>query len=286
MEQQKTRIAPTPSGFLHMGNAFSFVLTYILAKKLNAQILLRIDDLDNQRFRPEYLEDIFKSLDWLGIEWDEGPFSIQEFQQQYSQIHRIPLYQKALQNLQEAGLIFPCSCSRLQTQNGHDRKICIADDIKEKSLRINTQNAKLHSRLVDFVVKRKEGIFSYQFASVVDDQYFNCNTIIRGEDLRDSSQAQIWLASYFPGHPFAKALFLHHPLITDKEGNKLSKSLGAQSLHEIRKTKSPTFIYKEVGHLLGEKNIQTLEELLSLPQSRFDQVISTLSIKTPFDLRS
>ena len=72
----KTRIAPTPSGLLHAGNGASFLLTYIITKAFDGKILLRIDDLDAERMRLEYVEDIFKTLDWLGIEWQEGPVSV------------------------------------------------------------------------------------------------------------------------------------------------------------------------------------------------------------------
>ena len=74
--KMKTRIAPTPSGFLHVGNAVSFLITYCLAKSENGKLLLRIDDLDRERYRKEYVDDIFYTLDWLGIQYDEGPSSV------------------------------------------------------------------------------------------------------------------------------------------------------------------------------------------------------------------
>ena len=95
----KTRIAPTPSGLLHEGNGISFLLTYALARAYEGQILLRIDDLDAERMRLAYLDDIFRTLDWLGIEWDEGPSSVADFQQNWSQHHRLDLYQNALDTL-------------------------------------------------------------------------------------------------------------------------------------------------------------------------------------------
>ena len=135
--QFKTRIAPTPSGLLHEGNGASFILTYALARAYAGQILLRIDDLDAERMRLEYLDDIFKTLDWLGVEWDEGPTSVADFQQNWSQHHRLDLYQNALEELKNTvtqsvsglqldgakatmaqnalkGMVYACECSRKQ----------------------------------------------------------------------------------------------------------------------------------------------------------------------------
>ena len=113
--QFKTRIAPTPSGLLHEGNGASFLLTYALARAYEGQILLRIDDLDAERMRIEYLDDIFRTLDWLGIEWDEGPTSVADFQQNWSQHHRLDLYQNALEELKNTeGVVYACNCSRKQ----------------------------------------------------------------------------------------------------------------------------------------------------------------------------
>jgi glutamyl/glutaminyl-tRNA synthetase len=108
----KTRIAPTPSGFLHEGNAFAFILTAALAQVYGASILLRVDDLDNDRKRPEYVDDLFQTLHWLGVDWKEGPTDANDLEQRWSQMHRIPLYEAALERLREKGLVYACGCSR------------------------------------------------------------------------------------------------------------------------------------------------------------------------------
>jgi glutamyl/glutaminyl-tRNA synthetase len=108
----KTRIAPTPSGFLHEGNAFAFIITAALAKIHGATILLRVDDLDNDRKRPEYVDDLFQTLHWLGVDWKEGPTDANDLEQRWSQMHRIPLYEAALERLREKGLVYACGCSR------------------------------------------------------------------------------------------------------------------------------------------------------------------------------
>jgi glutamyl/glutaminyl-tRNA synthetase len=108
----KTRLAPTPSGFLHLGNGASFVATWALARAYEGHILLRIDDLDAERMRTEYLNDVFQTLDWLGLDWDEGPFSTDDFTKNWSQHLRLDAYEKALQDLQKTGDLYVCNCSR------------------------------------------------------------------------------------------------------------------------------------------------------------------------------
>lgn len=113
----RTRIAPTPSGYLHAGNAWSFLLTWLLARSRGGKIHLRIDDLDAARFREDYLGDIFPSLEWLGLDWDSGPRDPSEFHSSYSQRLRRDAYRSALEALMTQGtpegpLVYACSCSR------------------------------------------------------------------------------------------------------------------------------------------------------------------------------
>jgi glutamyl/glutaminyl-tRNA synthetase len=112
----RTRIAPTPSGYLHLGNIYSFVMTAALAKKVGAKVLLRIDDLDRGRYERRFVQDIFDTLDFLSIPWDEGPRNLREFEAEYSQLHRMEIYRGALDRLKESGDVFACICSRSQVQ--------------------------------------------------------------------------------------------------------------------------------------------------------------------------
>src|ERR1700760_1845577 len=113
-QYHKTRIAPTPSGFLHLGNILSFSITAALAKESGAKILLRIDDLDQPRVNKDYLQDIFDTLNFLEIPWDEGPKNVKEFEADYSQQHRMMAYQEAIDQLIDHKLVFACTCSRKQ----------------------------------------------------------------------------------------------------------------------------------------------------------------------------
>ncbi|HVS96198.1 MAG TPA: glutamate--tRNA ligase family protein [Puia sp.] len=114
----RTRIAPTPSGYLHLGNILSFSLTVALARRAGASVLLRIDDLDRERVDRAYVRDLFETLRFMELPWDEGPEDAEEFERRYSQAHRMPLYAQALDLLRANGSVFACSCSRSQLRNG------------------------------------------------------------------------------------------------------------------------------------------------------------------------
>src|ERR1700733_11682819 len=109
---RRTRLAPTPSGFLHLGNILSFSLTASMAAKAGARILLRIDDIDRERTDRRFVEDIFDTLHYMNIPWDEGPKDYEQFQQEYSQLHRMDLYRAAVESLKATGQLFACECSR------------------------------------------------------------------------------------------------------------------------------------------------------------------------------
>lgn len=304
----KTRIAPTPSGLLHEGNGASFILTYALARAYEGQILLRIDDLDAERMRVEYLDDIFRTLDWLGIEWDEGPSSVADFQQNWSQHHRLDLYQNALEKLRHKGCIYMCQCSRKQIKeasvNGLYPQTCRFKqlgfteketawrihvpesttvsfknyDLKEQSI-INIQST-ISNTIGDFIVRQKKGLPAYQVASLADDIEFGINFIVRGSDLWTSTAAQVYLAEQLGRTEFTDSLFMHHDLLTNEQGEKLSKSKGASALAEWRKTeKTPEKLIKQAAKWLYLQGIGNLNELIDVlknqnylksPLSNFD----------------
>jgi glutamyl/glutaminyl-tRNA synthetase len=276
----KTRLAPTPSGFLHIGNGASFVATWALARAYDSKIVLRIDDLDAERMRPEYIEDIFKTLDWLGLDWDDGPFSVDDFFKTWSQHLRLSYYEKALNELLETGDLYICNCSRkdikLNSKNGLYPNTCRPKRLnldneslkyeKNTAWRIEVEDNKtarfnnfdkirplsilsnfgkknafssnfsmdLSQTMGDFIVRQKNGLPSYQLASLIDDALFGVNFIVRGADLLPSTAAQIFLAEKLNQTHFLESTFWHHPLITDAQGVKLSKSQGAKSLSAFR----------------------------------------------------
>ena len=256
---QKTRLAPTPSGYLHLGNMLSFVLTAGMARKYGASILLRIDDMDQERMRKEYLDDIFDTLQYLDIPWDEGPRSAEEHLSTFSQKHRIDSYRETLNHLQEKKLVFACACSRSTLDQAADpnqypgtcRGQNISLDASNVQWRLKTNpdalikmhdllkgilSTQLPKGMESFQVRKKNGDPSYQLTSLIDDLYFGVDLIVRGEDLWDSSLAQLSLAGLLDQPSFLSAKFLHHPLLTNDGNEKLSKSAGATSIQYLRRS--------------------------------------------------
>jgi glutamyl/glutaminyl-tRNA synthetase len=276
----KTRIAPTPSGYLHAGNALSFILTKVLAEKTGAKILLRIDDLDQERVRKEYVQDIFDTLDFLGIEWHEGPRDYEDYKNHYSQTHRMDHYTNALQKLLEKNAVFSCTCSRSMldgTYHGQCRSETTSLHSAGNNWRMITENVPAikintlqgpHSKEIppqmhSFIVRKKDGRAAYQLSSIVDDLHFGVDLVVRGEDLWPSTIAQVYLSHVLQQPQFAATTFYHHHLLHDKKG-KLSKSAGSLSIQELRKQhKKPADIYRLIARESGiQENISTEKELV------------------------
>lgn len=253
----RTRIAPTPSGYLHIGNIFSFYLTRIIADKYKGSVTLRIDDLDNERNRPEYLQDIFESLQYLDIRYDNGPRNADDFLANYSQRLKIAGYHQIIEKIIGLGQAYACTCSRKQihelVQQGIMRCDCagkkLSYDRNDAAIRVLVPREtevivqdvlkgeiliKLFSELGDFVIRRRDGIPAYQVASLVDDTVSGINYIVRGEDLEVSTAAQLYLAKITGLQTFSNCRFLHHALLTDEKGQKLSKSIGSNSIRAMR----------------------------------------------------
>lgn len=272
---KRTRIAPTPSGFLHVGNVLSFVLTASLASKHGAKILLRIDDLDQQRANPAYVQDIFDTLNFLEIPWHEGPRNITEYQHEWSQLHRMDNYRQALHQLQNNDSVFACTCSRSQIRNiSTDESYpstCLNEHLSLKtpdaSWRLKTDSetiltinnltgnyvqTTLPASVQHFVVRKKDGFPAYQLASVIDDLLFDVDLIVRGLDLWASTLAQLYLATVMPQPGFLNTTFYHHNLVMGPSGVKLSKSAGDTSIRHLRhQGKTAAEIYTEIARLCG-----------------------------------
>ena len=292
MKFAQTRIAPTPSGFLHLGNAYSFLLTKALAEKHGAKILLRIDDLDRDRYRQEYVQDILDTLDFLEIQIDQGPSSVAELESQWTQQERMSLYQEALKQLQQSRLLFSCTCTKSQILQIDSRGIYLGQcldrrmplDKNEASWRINTldadfldymtypatqKSALIPEEATCYVVRKKDTNPAYQISSLVDDLHFGVDLIVRGQDLFPSTLAQLDLARIFGKHEFAKTTFYHHPLLKGPDQSKLSKSAGAFSIRELRREgKSLADVFHLLGKSLGiQEEIQSFQKFseLALP---------------------
>lgn len=274
MNFARTRIAPTPSGFLHIGNAFSFSLTAAIANKFNAKIFLRIDDMDRERVEAAYIQDIFDTLNFLRISWNEGPKNASEFEADFSQRHRLQLYESALQKLVATGKVYACDCSRKQIDIEHGgvytgtcRQKNIPLHAPDVAWRIDTDNAGIivvkgidgqverfdfPAEMNHFVIRKKDGFSAYQLTSLVDDLHFGVDLIVRGKDLFQSTLAQLFLARLLDADAFLQTAFFHHELLTDGDKRKLSKSAGDTSVRHFRECgTTATEIYQVISNRIG-----------------------------------
>ena len=248
-----TRFAPSPSGRLHLGHAYSAAL----GRSVGNRFRLRIEDLDAGRCRPEFIEGIFEDLRWLGIGWD-GDVLIQS--------ERTRIYADALDRLREQGLVYPCFCTRadiaqsLTAPHGDAGAAypgtCrgLADDPERRastphSWRLDSAKALatsglpqwvesdgriFHAReddIGDAILARKDAASSYHLACVVDDAASGVDLVVRGADLRPSTPVQRLLQSLL-GLP--ETIYLHHPLVLHDDGRRLAKRDLAPTLAAMR----------------------------------------------------
>ncbi len=283
-----TRYATTPSWFLHIGNILSFAITAHLAHRYNAKVLLRIDDRDRERMELRYVQDIFDTLNFLDLPWQVGPRDIAEYEAEWSQVHRMQVYNALLETLRQKGLVFGCTCSRAdvwrQSPDGIYPGTCrhrnIPLDAPDVTWRLRTDDRlisvntltdgivteALPGDMKDFIVRKRDGMPAYQLTSVGDDVHFGVDLIVRGADLWHSTLAQVFLAQVAGYHSFAEATFHHHQLIEDGVGGKMSKSAGATSIQYMRaQGRSAANVWQELAVLMGnDTNVNTWQELVQL----------------------
>ena len=247
----KIRFAPSPTGYLHEGHLLSALYVWAASHKWNLQVHLRIEDHDRGRARDEYIRSIYEDLAWFGFRWDS----------QSIQSKRESVYRRALESLESRGLVYPCFCSRKQLEEEnpksetgeivyrgkclvrremdaetgmpHNLRVVIPDKvIKWHDLRLGdfAENPKLQCG--DFPIRDRDGQWTYQFAVCVDDIDEGITHVVRGEDLRNSTARQIALMELLGRS--TPPLYLHHGLITDPTGKKLSKREKAHSLRQDR----------------------------------------------------
>ncbi len=290
----RSRIAPTPSGYLHAGNAVNFAITAALTRSLGGELRLRIDDLDAERARPEYTADIFETLGWLGIACDTGPQTMDEAVS-HSQQKRTQLYIHPIEQLLAAGRVYGCTCTRSDVQqrtgsfiyDGHCRSArhpvtdglvlrfalpaapVVVADVLRGELMID-----LAAETGDPVIRRRDGLPAYHIASLTDDLEFGINLVVRGEDLLASTATQLALAQALgePGQAYSTVRFLHHGLLAAEGGAKLSKSQGDSPLREMRQRGvESAFVYRHAAALLGlpaAANFSELTEAMRVIASR------------------
>lgn len=264
------RFAPTPSGFLHAGNALNFILTWVYARSFSARLGLRIDDLDPFRCEEKYVQYIFDALDWLGLSWDEPPFCMKEFNQSFTYKTREERYRKFLLHVKKSPLAYVCACSRKELKASDFNCTCKTQNLPltpyQSALKFNIKAFGLEklfgidvSKLKNPVLWRKEDVPAYHLASLCDDSLMGSCLLVRGDDLREASAIQLLLAKSLGLDKFTKSIFIHHPLIREELGDKLSKSRKAPPLDFSR---SSDFLYLKASEILGVKPSRSAYALL------------------------
>lgn len=264
------RFAPSPTGRMHLGNVFSALLSWLSARAQGGTWLLRIEDIDPQRSRHEYADMLMDDLQWLGLEWDGEPCW---------QSRRGDIYAHYLQQLTDAGLTYPCYCTRadiLATQAPHEsdgrvvykgtcRNLPPGSRKGPAALRMKvpeegrgivtftdghygTHTVDLTTQCGDFIVRRKDGAWAYQLAVVVDDALMGINEVVRGRDLLLSSPQQIYLAQQLG---FTPPRFTHLPLLCNTAGQRLSKRDKSLDMGCLRQRFTPNQIIGLLAHAAG-----------------------------------
>jgi glutamyl-tRNA synthetase len=232
------RLAPTPSGYLHLGNAVNFVLTWLLVRRAGGTLHLRIDDLDRARLRRPYLENIFQVIDWLGLDYDHGPSGPDDFLRHHSQLLYLPDYNRVLRRLaQQPGLVYATQRSRTSPAEpvplevpGAAWRVRVPPAVYVPGAAASETQVPLAAVMPDFIVRKKDGVAAYQVASIVDDLRLGTTLVVRGLDLLPSTTTQLWLAEQLPemrDFNARRIQFQHHQLMADTAGYKLSKSTQA-----------------------------------------------------------
>ncbi|MGL5172294.1 MAG: tRNA glutamyl-Q(34) synthetase GluQRS [Olsenella sp.] len=277
-EQVIGRFAPTPSGRMHLGNAFSCLLAWLAARSAGGRMVLRIEDLDPRAQDPQAARLVMDDLAWLGLDWDEGP---------YYQSRRDDVYAEAISRLEARGLTYPCFCTRSELHastaphasdgtyvyQGTCRALSPAEVARRSLARppatrlrvpdeadpasvvrfcdlvCGPQEENLARQCGDFLVRRSDGVIAYQLAVVVDDALMGVTQVVRGRDLLGSVARQVYLHRLLGSEPPS---FAHVPLLVAPDGRRLSKRDRDLDLGVIRgREQDPDRVVGILAHAAG-----------------------------------
>jgi len=258
------RLAPSPTGYLHLGHARTFWVAYQRARTANGELVFRNEDLDFQRARPEFVHAMFEDLRWLGLVWEEGPDAGGAFGP-YVQSQRRNFYLDAWRKLRDGGFIYPCSCSRkdleraLEAPHEGDDELRYPGSCRSRINEAGNWNSpvgvswrfqvpdgeaiafadRYYGRqeftaghdVSDFLIWRRDDVPAYQLAVVVDDAAMRITEVVRGADLLKSTARQILLFRALGQQP---PQFFHCPLLRDEHNVRLAKRHDALSLRALR----------------------------------------------------
>jgi glutamyl/glutaminyl-tRNA synthetase len=258
------RLAPSPTGYLHLGHARTFWIAHQRARAAGGKLVFRDEDLDSQRCKPEFVQAMYEDLPWLGLDWDEGPDVGGPFAP-YSQSRRRSIYMDCWRRLRDSGFIYPCSCSRkdleraLQAPHEDDDEAPYPGTCRTKistaqswelpagiswrfrvpdgqsltfhDLNFGPQQFVAGQDFADFLVWRRDDIPAYQLAVVADDAAMQITEVVRGTDLLKSTARQLLLIRAL-GYPALR--YFHCPLLRDEQNVRLAKRHDALSLRTLR----------------------------------------------------
>lgn len=307
MPETVTRLAPSPTGALHLGNLRTFVANYLLAVQRGWKVLMRIEDLDGPRIKAGAAEAVLEQIAWLGLQWSDPLVT---------QSHRMPTYEAALGRLVEAGEAYPCVCSRKDVQaassapHAEDGVFVYpgtcrgayrsGKDAAERSggkpvawrVKVESDQIAVDDRFAgrrgfdlsrtcgDFLVYRNEGMPSYQLAVVVDDAESGVDAIVRGDDLLESAARQIHLRRLLGLTP--EPAYWHLPLVVGPDGRRLAKRHGDTRLSHYRQAgATPERVLGLLGSWLGvweepvETSIAELLETFDIDKVSREQIVFT-----------
>lgn len=248
------RLAPSPTGSLHLGHAFSFTLAWCKARSQGGKVQLRFDDLDSERAQGAYLDTILRELEWLGLDWD-GPPVLES--------SRLDTLNARAFELVERGLAYPCVCTRselidIAAPHGGEQRydgrcrgrfssleaaaraagrgaalrfIVPSGEVRFDDENFGPQGFDVQGSVGDFPIRRRDGTPAYQLAVVVDDSLDKVTEVVRGRDLLESTARQILLQQALG---LSTPRTFHVPLICDESGKRLAKRDRARSLEDLR----------------------------------------------------
>ncbi len=258
------RFAPSPTGYIHLGNVWASLLAWLSVRKQGGTMILRIEDLDPERSKPEYIKRVIEDLKWLGLDWDEGPDAPGAYGP-YFQDARREIYESALNWLKDKHHVYPCFCTRkelraasaphredgvylysekckslsrpeqeeaIKAGRRHAWRIKVPDKVYGfDDLNYGWYSQNLKSDCGDFLLARTDGVHAYQLAVVVDDGLMGVDLVVRGADLIDSSPRQIFLHETLG---FKPPMFGHVPLLKGEDATRLSKRHKSLDLGHLR----------------------------------------------------
>jgi glutamyl-tRNA synthetase len=274
----RTRFAPSPTGDLHLGGAWTALASWAVARRAGGDLVLRVEDLDPPRVVRGSAARILDDLRWLGLDWDEGP-DVGGPRGPYTQSERGAFYEAAIADLSRRGLVYACDCSRAEIARvasaPHPGDEAVYPGLcrdappsralkRDPALRLRLPDGAreeiadgamgllvqdLRRECGDFVLRRGDGVFAYQLAVVVDDLAMGITDVIRGADLASSTPRQALLARLLGGEP---PRYTHLPLVVANDGTRLAKRTGGASVRALREAGVPAeAIVGRIAHGLG-----------------------------------